>query len=406
VQYQDSIVFAEKWSSVIRILIRNNTSHNDPYLRLRIKTALEQITTADDDAPPSSIIIDLPDLEQQVDIEIIQENLHAMQAIYFAATLEELRIFQVRDKLIELFQMGMLPVVRGRAGDLLYQQMKKSVTRLSEFERRNLYGRTLGTTGGDANNNANRDFPMLWLRFVSAVSSFARQMSLDRLLQAQIPARVHQETVRKAGRDLAANLSLFGYGMAYFAATELQSELNEIITLLSDSEIRGAYGARDMWGVIDQVAALELGGARDSVRYRTMASAGAVIIRWLANHGQALSSVGTGSLLDIEEIASPSIRAAGSKVTTDPHDSDLVNACERWLAVTGTPEAQIEQYSEAIESPTMTSQPNHFSAYARDIARDVLQSEGISAGLSVQSNTRGNGNGYRSNGRNGNRYGY
>ncbi len=370
-----SILFAERWAAILRSLIRDNISADDPYLQRRVLGALGDLVTGNDATPPSSIEIDLPDLEKQSDVEILSENVKAMQAIYFAGTLEELKLFQVRDKLTELFQIGMLPIIRGRAGDLIYQQMKRSVTRLSEYERRNLYARTLGMAGGDSGGGPNRDFPILWLRFVSAVSSFARRMSLDSLLRANIPARVQQEQVRKSGRDLAANLSLYGYGMAYFAATELQNEINEIIELLSTPEILNAYGARDMWGVIDQVASLELGGARDSVRYRTMASAGGIIIGWLASHGPQLAAVGGGNILDENEIARPNIRPAGSKVTKDPFDSDLVNACERWLAVTGTGDTLIEQYAEPVESPMTTSRPIQIPS----AARDLLDSVGIKA---------------------------
>ena len=49
---------------------------------------------------------------------------------------------------------------------------------------------------------------------------------------------------------------------------------------LSDQEILSAYGARDMWQVIDQVAA-ELGGATNSACYRTLGTSGATIVGWL-----------------------------------------------------------------------------------------------------------------------------
>lgn len=365
-------VSLERWAAVVKLLVQDGVTPNTVNLDLQIRQTLQSLSGRDDNAAPSAMDIDLPDLEQQVDVEIIIENVMAMQAIFFSATLEELRLFQVRDKLLEMFQSGMLPVVRGRAGDLLYRQMRKSVSRLSEYDRRNLYARTLGFAGGDASNSPNRDFQMLWLRFVSAVSSFARQLRVDSLLRADVPARVHQEQVRKSARDLAANLSLFGYGMAYFAATELQTEINEIIELLSDSEIKGAYGARDMWGVIDQIGTLELGGARDSVRYRTMASSGAVIIAWLARNHERLTSIGN-QVLDMNEIARPNIRPKGEKITQNPYDSDLVNACEQWITVTGTQEEQIEELSGASISPITPSRPIQIPS----IARDMLESVGF-----------------------------
>jgi predicted flap endonuclease-1-like 5' DNA nuclease len=364
-------VRAVQLANVTQQLVNASVRAEDIHLPLKVRRALSS-TDADDNALPSGINIELPDLEEQSNLDIVSDNLHAMQAIYFSAMLEEVKLFQVVDKLVELFQFGMLPLSKGPAGDRLYRYMKRNVTRLSEYDRRNLYGRTLGHAGGEAMGNPNRDFQTLWLRFVSAVSSFSRQMSLDSLLRSRIPARVHQEQVRKAGRDLAANLSLYGYGMAYSAATELQSQIKEVIAILSEPEVLGAYGARDMWGVVDQVAVLELGGARDSVRYRTMASSGAIVIRWLANRASHLSSVNNVEVLDINEITNPIARRSGSP-TIDPKDSDLVNACERWLAVTGTPEAQIESYSEPSEAPATTSRPISIPS----VARDALEAAGI-----------------------------
>ena len=370
-------VVAKQWAAVVRTLANQGVAANHIHLGQQTLQALLRNEGADDSAPPSALEIDLPDLEEQTDVEIIVDNLHAMQAIYFSAMLEELKLFQVVEKLVELFQYGMLPLGKGTAGDILYGYMKKGVTRLTEYDRRNLYARTLGFAGGETMGNPNREFQSLWLRFISAVSTFARQLTLDNLLRSNIPARVHQEQVRKSGRDLAANLSLYGYGMAYHAATELQNQMKEIISLLSDPEIKNAYGARDMWQVVDQVAALELGGQRDSVRYRTMANSGAIIIRWLANRGNDLSSAGLGEVLNMNEIVRPRIRPKGDKVTLNPYDSDLVNACERWLAVTGTPDTQVETYSDPYEAPPTTSRPIQIPA----AARELLESVGVSAGV-------------------------
>ena len=63
--------------------------------------------------------IELPDLESQTDVEIVKENLHAAQAIYFAYQLEEMRLFQVVERLVELFRQGQLPIGQGSAGQLL-----------------------------------------------------------------------------------------------------------------------------------------------------------------------------------------------------------------------------------------------------------------------------------------------
>lgn len=379
-------VSAQQWVSVARALVARGINEFDAQLDAKIRIELAAQLAANENAAPSSVAIDLPDLEAQADVEIVADNVRAMQAVHFTAMLEEMKLFQVVDKLVELFQNGLLPFGRGRAGDLLFAYWKKSANRLSEVERRNLYARGLGLPGGDAGiTNPNRDQADLFMRFASAVSQYVRQFTVDDLLRSNIPFRVNEEAVRKAGRDLAANLSLHGYGIAHFAAAELQAQLNEIIAILGDAEVKNAYGARDMWQVVDQVATLELGGAKNGVRYRTMATAGAIVIRWLAEHAAVLAAGYGTPLLNMAEIRRPTPRPAGQKPTTHPTDRDLVDAVEQWLAVTGTPDARVEEYSQPVEGPATTSRPIAIP----QVARDLLDSVGVSAGYT------GNGGGGR-----------
>jgi hypothetical protein len=61
-----------------------------------------------------------------------------------------------------------------------------------------------------------------------------------------------------------------------------------------------------------------------------MARAGAEIILWLADHSTKLASVSPAGGLDFG-------------------DARLVNNVERWLAVTGTPDASVEQYTDPVD---------------------------------------------------------
>jgi len=141
----------------------------------------------------------------------------------------------------------------------------------------------------------------------------------------------------------------------------------QLIKLLSDPEIRGNYGARDMWQVIDQVAVLELGGAKTGSRYRTLATCGTIITAWLANNTNRIMSV-SGPLLDMDEIRHPTPKLSGQKATTHPNDYDLVNACELWLTDTGTPDTRVEELSQPYESPVQTSRPIQVPAVVQDDA--------------------------------------
>ncbi len=63
--------------------------------------------------------------------------------VYLVFQLEEMRLFQVMDALTELFLSGMLPTSKGPGGEGVYDYLRDSEDRLSEQERRDLYGRVL-----------------------------------------------------------------------------------------------------------------------------------------------------------------------------------------------------------------------------------------------------------------------
>jgi len=277
---------------------------------------------------------DLPDLQEQgnADHEIVADNIRAVQAIYSAALLEELKAFQVVDRLVELFQQGVLPIGRGRAGRNLFKYWKESASRMSERERKRLYARTLGLPGGEVEVVPNREFNDLWIRFLASVAHLgAREETTESTtLKSET---VSPEDIKAAARELAVNLSLHGFGWAGFAATELQKQIDDITRLLSAPEIVTTYGARDMWQVIEQVAANELGGAKSSVRYRTMLTSGATIIAWLAKNSRRLNSVKSGSIISAKALTGSQRNRGEVRVTANPMDRDLITACQQWLAV-------------------------------------------------------------------------
>ena len=299
---------------------------------------------------------DLPDLEAGTDTEIVKENLHAVQAIYFAYMLDEMRVFQVVERIVELFSRGLLPLGRGRAADALYRYARGG-ERMTAQERASFYARALGAPGGSAiAGQPNREFLSLWMRFMVAVSMFARQRSAVDLLRPTSTGTVTAATVRDAARALAANASAYGGGTVRHAARLLLEHVQQMLDLLGEPELLQVFGARDMWQVIDQVNRNELGGARNVARYRTQAEAGRRILDWLAAHAAQL-----GSSQDEPD------------GLTD--DADLVDSVEQWLAASGGAEESVEPYTQPIESPTMTSAPIDLPA----IAQDLLSAVGLTA---------------------------
>ncbi|MDP9096941.1 MAG: hypothetical protein M3N26_10405, partial [Pseudomonadota bacterium] len=375
------IVDAAEFAEVMRALAAKGVTAYESQLGRKVSEALDHVQLVTGDGVTSEIGIDLPDLDAYSNSEIVADNVRLMGPVICSAMLDELKAFQVVDKLLENAQNGTLAIGKGNAGALLYKRWKESPNRMSEPERRDLYAMTMGQPGGNPAIQGNTDFNDLWLRFVSSVSQFVRQQDVDRLLRAALPSATGAQQMRKAARDLASNLSLHGFGMTYYAALELQGEIKQMIALLDDTEIKAAYGAKDMWGVIDVVATQSLNGARTGSRYRTLATCGAIITAWLANNIEKILRP-MGVLLDMMDVRSPMPRSAGQKATSNPTDYDLVNACELWLADTATSDSRVDELSQPRMSPVMTSQPVPIPAFAREFL-DEIPGMGAAAGMSM-----------------------
>jgi hypothetical protein len=261
----------------------------------------------------------LPDLEPQTDDAIVADNLRAVQAFYVAWQLEEMRAFEVLERIAQLFQQGLLPLGAGKAGAALHHYHQHAKDRLGAQERRLFYARVLGVPGGEAEDTTvNQEFQALWLRFISAVASFTRQQTVDSLLR--------NAAVRSAAASLAANAS--AYGASYFAAKEMAAQIKVLMELLRNAEIRNAFGARDMWQVIDQVSRKELGGAVNLVPHRKLAKAGSTVLQWLAANAKALRN------------------PAAPKPQTVPSETDLIKAVKQWLAASRVQDDAVHNNSQ------------------------------------------------------------
>lgn len=279
--------------------------------------------------------------------EIVSANLRALETVYFTAMLEEARLFDVVDRLVVMFSHGLLPLGPGRAGAMLYHHWKGHHSRLMTGQRHAVYARAFGLPGGDARVIPNSEFNDLWLRFVSIVGMYSAE------LQSLPPGErsVSAEEVLVSGRDLAINLSSHGHGLAWFASKDFKLEIQQAIELLSDAELQDAFGAKTPWQVIRNVAAVELGVRPNVPRGQTRAESGVIIIRWLANRRARLLRPRSANILRHEDICEGRTAASqNKKATVYPTDADLVTACEQWLGVTGTQEAELG----AQEAPVPT----------------------------------------------------
>ena len=186
-------------------------------------------------------------------------ELEAAAALYSGAALEQLDPFALVDRLVELWMRGGVPTgATSSASRRLDGYWLHRAERLDAEERRAIYARVF-----DA------DFDERWVALVASL------------------ARSEGDTGDRAA-DVRGVLNAAVDESVLLAAPLLIAHLREALEILDDAEILHAYGARDIWQLVDTLARMELGREFDVVRARTMAAAGTLIIGWLAEEVEAV----------------------------------------------------------------------------------------------------------------------
>jgi hypothetical protein len=308
-----------------------------------------------------TVDVDLPDLESGTDTEIVADNVRAVGAIYSIWLLDQAGAFRVVDRIVELFSRGLLPLGQGRVSRALYRMWRQGDRMLAQ-DRAAFYARALGVPGGDASaGEPNREFLSLWLRFVVAVSMFARQQGASGLLAPPTPANA---AVRTAARALAANASAHGGERVQRAARRLIDDVQQLLGLLNEPDLLQAFGARNVWQLIDRVHREHLGKPSHVARYRSQAAAGSRVFDWLAEHAATLS-----------DPAAPGGKSKG--------DAAVVDAAERLLAAmagdASVPEPPPDAAAVVLEAPDLL-----FAAQELVAALDLAgERNGASAGRDI-----------------------
>ena len=222
------------------------------------------------------------------------ENLKAAATIYRVATLEEMKLFAVTDRVVELSMSGKLPI-GGAADEAIYEYLKGSSSKLDTSTRRRIYGHVLGRGKKAAGLEPNRSFAGLMTRFAGSVAAYERQVKLA----GGNAAKVSTEQVHEAARDLALNLSNHAYGAPVVAAPLLQAKADLAIEILSAPAVLKKYGAKTPWEVVERVAK-ELGKTVDASKLRKHADAGAQVIGWLADVSNVDPAWGGSSAEDLD----------------------------------------------------------------------------------------------------------
>jgi hypothetical protein len=381
----DGTAYFEEVAFVARQLIANAIAVpiDANGLRERVTVALNAYVPGQ-----SGGMLTLPSMTAQpgASADLNPDNIRAVAVVYASWNLEELKLFQVLDRVIEVFMNGQLPIGLDNGGRALAEYyFEDHDQRLSEAARRMTYTRVLGVPGGEVSREAppNRAFQDLFLRFLASISEYDRQRRISDVVSGRRDDTLSQtgEQARKSCFEVASNATLFGWGGVWFIAQRLAKQIERALRILSVPEILAAYGVQGPFQVIERVCASDFGGAVPNiVRNRTMAEAGKSLLDILAANTPAWSGQSGRNLFnDPFDPVGPSGRPTPQPPADIPLDvqREMMRSVEHWLAVNGIKDEQRARLGQPEMSSPAPSIPN--AARGGDAGFDQLR-QMISAG--------------------------
>lgn len=189
-------------------------------------------------------VTELPDLPSS---EIVADNVRATGPLYMASMLDELKLFDVVDRLVELASSGQLPI-GGASRERLDAYAKRRGDRVSATARADLgrFGREPVRSVFNAVVTSSLEQMEAYAALVQAVSE-----SLDAFRKDNTTGDGGRDyladrpgAIWNAAHDLALSLSHHGSGSARFAATQIEQQRVEALAILSDPAVLAASGVK------------------------------------------------------------------------------------------------------------------------------------------------------------------
>jgi hypothetical protein len=316
--------------------------------------------------------LELPSLETATDTEIVPENIQACGMMYAAYQLELAKLLPVLDLVSDLYDDGLIPIAFDAAGQALDDYRFTDYERISAAKRATYFARVFGMKGADVPKTVvpNAQFETLMLRFTSTVAEYERIRDLAQTWGqtgggpgTTRPGAITSEHVRKAGRELAANLSLYGWASAHTVARRLNGHIKQALAILGLTQVQQAFGASNVWQVIERVSQQELKTTPNIVKYRTMADAGKKVLDVVARNPDIWRSA-TYDVFD------------GLLGASNPDGGDktiLLQNARYWLTVNGVTDTTLDQMSQNVEMANVPSLPAMGGTSAADGAMNQLK---------------------------------
>jgi len=261
---------------------RSPTANDDGSLHEALRRAGNLVASATAlavtlDALPS---IELPPSSaSQVD----QAQLRAVASLYLASELENAGVVPAVETLAGLGQSGGIGIDLGEAAPLVAQFWKTRNDRATRDERAACFGRLFGA--GQSGGGAGFEEEMLEL--CEALYKLDEQAT-----NATYGGMAQQARVRAAATRLVDRLAGAAGGITVFLAQEILKALHDALAILGTPDLRGAFAARDIWGVVSAIDGMTHTARADARTSARRGKAGMTVLAWLADAAVHLDDQG------------------------------------------------------------------------------------------------------------------
>src|SRR5262245_16642285 len=112
----EQVIFAQQLAEVVRRLRELNIREDDPQLFSKFQNAFQIVLGGSVAQRAAQIKIELPDLEENVQADIIKDNVASTAMLYMAAHVEDAKLFATFDVIAAHFLRSEVPMARSEAG--------------------------------------------------------------------------------------------------------------------------------------------------------------------------------------------------------------------------------------------------------------------------------------------------
>lgn len=229
------------------------------------------------------------DIPEPAMARIDKAQLRALATLYLASDLEPAGIIPAVETLAGLSSSGASSLDLGGAQPLVVSWWQHRNDRVSAPERNAFFSRLFGTSAGPVAADANRNvsFEDRMLELCEAL------YKLDELSAGNsFGGTAQQARCRAAARAVVQNLGEASGGITAFMAAEIVTMLKEAFAIVGHRDLRGAFGARDIWGVVGGIGRIARQRFRPASPYIRRGKAGMTVIAWLAEVADLLGGMG------------------------------------------------------------------------------------------------------------------